>query len=249
MTTKTLILHSIAITLGALPLVGQTAAQWFAKGEALEKSGNTPQALACFLEAEKVDPRDSKTLVKVAKQWGDYMTELSNESQRRDAAQKSLAYSRKALALAPKESDAHLSVALSLGKYLEFLDNKSKLSASREIKSEAEKALALDAKSDYAHHLLGRWHQNVAGMSGATRAIAKVIYGEVPTGSYQEALNHFASARRLRPDRLLHQIEYGRTLVLMGQKERGKAEIRRGLAMPSLEKDDPETKKRGQEML
>ena len=231
-----------------LPLPAQTAAEWKAFAKKEEAAGNTSKALAGYLEAEKKNPEDVETHTQIAKQWGDYMTELSG-AQRRDAARKSIAASRKAVELAPQDSEANLSLALSLGKNLEFLDNKEKLKTSREIKKYAEKALALNSESDYAHQLLGRWHQGIAEMGGATRAIAKLIYGSVPKGSYEEALMHFEKARALRPDRLIHQVEYGRTLMMMGREEEGRAAIEKGLAMPNTEKDDPETKKRGREML
>jgi tetratricopeptide (TPR) repeat protein len=230
-------------------LSAQTAAEWKAFAKKEEAAGNTQKALAGYLEAEKKAPKDLETFTKIAKQWGDYMTELENEGQRRDAAEKSLAYSRKALEMAPESSEANLSMAISHGKRIELLGNREKIKASREVKKFAEKALRLDPQSDYAHHLLGRWHQNVAGMGGATRAIAKLIYGGVPAGSYQDALGHFKKARKLRSDRLIHQIEYGRTLMMMGQEQKGRTAIEKGLAMPSTDKDDPAAKARGRKML
>ena len=238
----------LALVATASPILAQTAAEWVTHAEKLEAQGDTPKALASFLEANKKKPNDPAILVKVAKQWGDRMPELKG-GQRKDAAQQSLSYSRQALKVAPNDSDSNLAVALSLGKNVEFMGNKEKIQASKDIKAYAEKALALNPKSDYAHHLLGRWNQNVAEMGGVTRTIAKMIYGEIPTGSYQAALGHFEKARQLRPDRLIHQIEYGRTLVMMGQKEKGYAEIKKGLAMPNKDKDDPESKERGRAML
>ncbi|MGJ8722970.1 MAG: hypothetical protein ACSHYB_00320 [Roseibacillus sp.] len=226
----------------------QTAKEWVAYAEKLEVAGDTPKALASFLEADKKKPNDASILVKIGKQWGDYMAELKG-GQRQDAAQKSLSYSKQALKVAPKNSDSHLAVALSLGKNVEFMGNKQKIQASKDIKFHAERALALNPKSDYAHHLLGRWHQNVSEMGGVTRTIAKVIYGEIPQGSLTAALGHFQKARQLRADRLVHQIEYGRTLVMMGEKGKGVAEIKKGLAMPNKDKDDPESKVRGRAML
>ena len=225
----------LALVATASPIFAQTAQEWIANAERLEAAGDTPKALASYLEADKKKPNDPAILVKIAKQWGDYMTELP-ENQRQGAAEKSLAYSRQALKADPNNSDSHLSVALSLGKEVKYMGNKQKIQASKDIKFHAEKALALNPKSDYAHHLLGRWNQNVAEMGGVTRALAKVIYGGIPKGSLEDALAHFDKARNLRPDRLVHQIEYGRTLVMMGQKEKGYAEIRKGLAMPKAKR-------------
>lgn len=236
------------LALGVLPTAGQTAAEWVAHAQKLEAAGDTPKALASYLEADKKKPNDAAILVKIGKQWGDYMPEVKGKA-RQDAAKKSLAYSRRALKVDPKSSDSHLAVALSLGKNVEFMGNKEKIKTSKDIKFHAEQALALNPKSDYAHHLLGRWHQNVAEMGGVTRTIAKVIYGAIPKGSLEEALEHFKKARQLRGDRLIHQIEYGRTLVMMGQKSKGAAEIKKGLAMPNKDKDDPESKERGRAML
>jgi tetratricopeptide (TPR) repeat protein len=245
---KFLVPTLVLLALCGSPLGAQTAREWEAFAKKEEQAGNTAKALAGYLEAEKKAPEDLAILTQIAKQWGDYTAKLDNEGQRHDAAEKSLKYSRKALRLAPESAQANLSMAISHGKRVEFLGNREKIEASREVKKFAEKALRLDPESDYAHHLLGRWHQNVAGMGGATRAIAKLIYGGIPAGSYQEARDHFKKARELRPDRLIHQIEYGRTLMMMGQKAKGRAAIKKGLAMPNTEADDAAAKERGRGM-
>lgn len=177
------------------------------------------------------------------------MTEAKGAAERRQASDLSIAWSKRALAVDPKNSDANLAVAISIGKSVEFMGNRAKIEASRQIKTSADRALELNPRSDYAHHMLGRWHQGLAGMGGATRMIAEAIYGKVPDASYDEALAHFKKARELRPDRLIHQIEYGRTLAMMGRKDEARMEIRKGLAMPNRDKDDAESKQRGADTL
>ena len=237
-----------ALFLSATFAFSQSAAEWTKKGDALEAAGKPKDALAAYQEAEKKSPDDADLLVKIAKQYGDMMPSLGKAAAK-DAAESSLAYSRRAVKAAPKSSDPHLAVALSLGKLTPYLGNKEKIEASREIKSEAETALKLNPKSDYAHHMLGRWHQEMADIGGGTRLLAKVVYGGVPKGSHQEALDHFAKARALRPDRLIHQLEYGRTLAMMGRDEDAKKEINKGLAMRNREADDAESKARARETL
>ena len=222
----------------------QTAAEWKAKAAALEATGKTKDALAAYEKALQQAPNDTGILVKIAKQYGDFMPSL-NGGARQAAAKKCLEFSRKAAAVDPNSSDSRLAVAIALGKNVEFLGNKEKLQASREMKSEADAALRLNPKSDYAYHLIGRWHQEMADIGGATRLLAKVVYGGIPQGSYDEALKAFASARKINPKRLIHQIEYGRTLAMMGRKDEAKKEIQRGLNMPSREADDGESKARG----
>ena len=226
----------------------QSAAEWMKKADALEAAGKTKDALAAYQEAEKKSPNDAEILVKIAKQYGDLMPTLGKAAAK-DAAESSLAYSRRAVKAAPKSSDPHLAVALSLGKLTPYLGNREKIESSREMKSAAETALRLNPKSDYAHHMLGRWHQEMAGIGGATRLLAKVVYGEVPKGSYKEALDHFAKARAINSKRLIHQLEYGRTLAMTGRNDDARKEINKGLAMPNREADDNESKVRARATL
>jgi tetratricopeptide (TPR) repeat protein len=226
----------------------QSASEWIRKGDAFEASGKSRQALEAYQNAAKSKPDDSALLVKIAKQYGDLMPSLGGAA-KKDASAKSLEYSRKAVAVNPKSSDSHLALALSLGKNTEFMGNRQKIEASREMKTAAETALRLNPKSDYAHHMLGRWHQEMAGIGGGTRALAKIIYGGVPKGTYQEALKHFETARKINGRRLIHQIEYGRTLAMMGRDDDARREIGKGLAMPNREADDPESKTRGKNTL
>jgi tetratricopeptide (TPR) repeat protein len=232
----------------AASVFSQTAAEWLKKGDTLDAGGKSQAALEAYQKADALKPDQAPVLIKIAKQYGDLMTSLKGKA-RKEAARKSLDYSRKAVAIAPKLSDSHLALALSLGKNTEFLGNREKLEASRDIKTAADKALKLNPKSDYAHHMLGRWHQEIADIGGTTRLLAKVIYGGIPKGSYQEALEHFEKARKINSKRLIHQIEYGRTLAMMGKDDAAKREIKKGLAMPNREADDAESKIRGQATL
>jgi tetratricopeptide (TPR) repeat protein len=227
---------------------GEPAAVWIKKGDEFDAGRKTQNALESYLKAESIQPDQADILIKIAKQYGDLMPSLKGKA-RKEAAQKSLTYSRKAVAIAPKLPDVHLALALSLGKITEFLGNQEKLEVSREIKTAADQALKLNPKSDYAHHMLGRWHQEIADIGGATRLLAKVIYGGIPKGSYNDALDHFEKARKINPRRLIHQIEYGRTLALMGKNDDAKSEIKKGLAMPNREADDAESKLRGKKTL
>ena len=53
----------------------------------------------------------------------------------------------------------------------------------------------------------------------------------------------------LNPNRLMHYVELGRVYAQMGRKDEARRQIGTGLAMPNAEKDDPETKARGRELL
>ena len=47
----------------------------------------------------------------------------------------------------------------------------------------------------------------------------------------------------------MHYVELGRTYAQMGKKDDARRFINKGIAMPDVEKDDPETKQHGRETL
>src|SRR6476619_3477381 len=56
-------------------------------------------------------------------------------------------------------------------------------------------------------------------------------------------------AIEINPNRLMHYIELGRIYAQMGRKEEARKYIQKGMAMPDKEKDDPEMKEIGTQIL
>ena len=228
----------------------------FADFAELVKSGDVhdakfqfDQALTYYLPAEKLEPNNAALLVKISRQYALRMNDLPREADKVASGRKALSYAERAVAAAPGECDPHLCVAICLGKLTPFLGAKEKVEASRKIKVAADKAVKLNPKSDYAWHLLGRWHQSLAHIGGTTRALAGIIYGGLPAASNEQAVEYFKKAMALNPQRLLHVVELGRTYEMMGRKAEAMKYLQLGLAMPNKEKDDPETKQRGKASL
>ena len=236
-------------TLIALGAHAQTAAELIARGDALDANLRSEEALPLYLKAEKLQPDDTGLLIKIAKQYGESMTGMKSKEAQRKAGETALAYSQRAVKLAPSMADAHLAVAICYGRLLELMPARQKVEYSKLVRQGAEKAIQIDPKSDYAWHMLGRWHQAVATMDGFTKAIVKIIYGGLPDASLAEAVKCFEKARQLKPDRLAHTVELGRTYAMMGRKVEARKYLDQGLAMQNKERDDPDTKARGRETL
>lgn len=219
------------------------------QGDAHDAKFQPDEALRYYLPAEQLAPANAALLVKIARQHVYRMPELPSKSDKIAAGRAALAYAERAVKAAPDECDPHLSVAICWGKLTPYLGSKESIAASRRIKTAADNAARLNPRSDYAWHLLGRWHQELAQIGGLTRALALVVYGGLPAASNEEAVRCFQKALALRPDRLIHHIELGRTYAAMGRKDDARKFLRQGLAMPNTEKDDPETKRRGKAAL
>lgn len=219
------------------------------RGDDLDRQLKTTEALAAYLEAEKLGGRDAELLRKIAREYALAMPDTPAKTEKRALGEKSVAYARRAVAADPENSMAHLALAICYGRLAPLLDNKTKIAYSKLVKEHAEKSIALDATNDYAYHILGAWHYEMAGLNALLRTFAKMIYGAFPPASYQDAAKSFKMAISLSPQRVAHHVEIGRTYAAMGQSDLARASLQRGIELPSREKDDPESKQRARAAL
>lgn len=220
-----------------------------AEGDAFDAKLDTPRALEKYLEAEKLGAHDAETLYRIARQYALSMNDTASQSTQRDLGETALVYAKRAIAANPKSAKAQLSAAVCYGRLVPYVSSKTKVEYSRLIKDHAEIAMKLDPTDSYAWHVLGVWNYELAKMGPLMRGVVKVVYGGIPPASNEEAARLLRKAVELAPERVSHHVELGRTLLALGQKNEARAELQRGLALPSREKDDPESKRRAQEAL
>lgn len=231
------------------PLDSTIVADLILKGDACDRVFNASEALQSYLPAERLEPRNVPLLVRIARQYRHLMTDATARDKKLLLGRTALEYSLRAATLGPKDSEAQLAPAITYGKMLLLQGTKEQVAASGPIKRSADAALRLDPRNDTAWHILGRWHRNVAGVTGAKRLFGSLIYGNLPTSTNEAAVACFEKAIALNPRRPMHHIELGCTYAQMGKKDDARRLIAKGLAMPDIDKDDPETKRRGRETL
>jgi hypothetical protein len=155
----------------------------------------------------------------------------------REAAQ----LARRAVAVAPDDTWAHLYLGAALGHLALREGVARKVELVRAIKREGDLALAADSTNARAHHLLGCWHREVATMNALSRAAAKIAFGGLPQGAtLSRALWHFERALTLEPKSIHHHLEYARTLVAAGRDDHALAALRAISGLPESEPRDPQ---------
>lgn len=239
----------LSLLLPAMTRADKAVDELMKQGSVFDVKLQPSEALTFYLAAEKLEPDNVLLLLCIARQYRHQMADAKDIKEKRRLGELGKAYAEKALALAPNESEAHLSVAISHAKMTPILGNSEKLEASRKVKSAVDKSLELNPGNDLAWHILGSWHQRLAELGTVKRAIARLVYGELPAASNEEAVKCFQEAIKLNPNRLIHHIELGITFARIGKKEEAKKCIEKGLGMPDAGKDDPEIKQRGREAL
>jgi tetratricopeptide (TPR) repeat protein len=237
------------LCLAGLVARGDDADALIAKGDRCDKQMLTKEALENYLPANKLEPDNVNLLVRIARQYRHLMSDASSKNEKLQLGLVSLQFANKAASLAPKNSEAQLSPAISYGKMLPFMGSKDKVNASPKIKAAADRALQLDPSNDTAWHILGRWNRVLADINPVKRALAKALYGDLPVTTNEEAEKCLLKAIAINPNRCIHHIELGRIYAQMGRKDDARKCIQEGLAMPDKEKDDAEMKQIGRDLL
>jgi len=219
------------------------------QARAAEAAFDARGALALYLHAENLRPDDPVILQKVAQQLSDLSLVVASVAEKKAQAELALAYAKRAVALAPDNAVNVLSLAICYGKMGVYSDTRAKIEYSRLVREKALEALALDPNYDWAHHVLGRWNYEVAGLGAATRFVVRVIYGGLPEASKEEAVRRLEKAVELAPQRVPHHLELGFAYKAMGNKAKARASFERGLALPSTELYDEAAKERARAAL
>ena len=240
---------ALALALASMGAAAESAVELMQKGDVFYDKLQAAEALKFYLPAEKLDPKNVRLLVRVAREYRHLMSDATNASEKLQLGNTAVDYAQRAVALAPNDPEAQLAVAISYGKLLPIEGTKQRIANSRLIKSAADKVIELDPTNDLAWHVLGRWYLALAEVSTAKRFFAEVFYGNLPPAKYEDAARCFEKAIALNPNRLMHCIELGRTYSQMGRDEHARKFITKGLGMAETEKDDPETKNLGQQIL
>lgn len=227
----------------------QTVDEWTRRGDELDAKQETLPALAAYREAEKLGVPTSGLLHRIAKQYGLSMNDEATETGKKAAGEKALEYARRSVAADPKDADAQVALAICYGRLVRFQETKGQIGYSRLIKAAAEEGLRLNPRQELGCYVLGAWHYGMAGLNPVKRGLARVIYGALPSASYEEAAGYFKRAITLNPARMASYVDLGLTLIELDDEAGARAMLRKGLALPDREPDDPQVRARGKKGL
>ena len=242
-------LFVLILTLRGPGWAAESPASLIEKGDALDARLENRKALEVYLEVEKTGSANSELLHRISREYGLMMDEGRSAAEKREFGEKALGYAKRAIAADSKNAKAQLDVAICYGRLAPLMDSKTKIAYSKLVKQYVGQSMELDANDDLAYHVLGAWNYEVTNLNPVLRALARVIYGELPSASYEQAVENFKKAIQLNPKRLANHTELGRTYAAMGKKDEAREELSKGLGMPNREKGDPESKRLAQEAL
>lgn len=219
------------------------------EGLASEARFDSKAALSAFQRADVAHPNNAYLQQKISRQFSDLTADTSDSTEKKRLCEQALIFGRRAVELQPASAVNQLSLGICYGKLGLYSDLRTRIEYSRFVRQYAERALELNPDYDYAHHVLGRWHYEVASLGVGARFLVKLIYGGLPPASTAEAVRHLQRAVALSPTLPAHQIELGLALLADGQRDAARTTLEHALTMPTKEKHDVESRARATEAL
>jgi tetratricopeptide (TPR) repeat protein len=202
------------------------------RAEALLSQGDLKGARSSYLEALGSGPGRFTVLHRLARVES-MLAEVSSGEESRELVAAAVAHAREAVKLAPDSAAGHLELAVALGRQALKEGPKTQLSLSREVKSEVDRALAIDPSQGRAWHVLAIWNRKLASLNFVERAVAKTVLGGVPKGATMEnAVADLERAVALEPQYINHRLELGRTLMQLKRNAEARRELERAIALP-----------------
>ena len=202
--------------------------------EAAERwvAGDLKTAHELYLEVVNGHPGHFTALWRLSRVESQLGEETSGEDQRRLVAD-AVSHARAAIEAKPDSAQGHLALAVALEGQTHREGAKTRLALSREIKSEVDRAIALDDGLGRAYHVRALWNRRLSSLSFFERAAAHTVLGGVPRGaSMENAVRDLERAIALEPNDVSHHLELGRTYLQLKRRAEASQELERALALP-----------------
>jgi tetratricopeptide (TPR) repeat protein len=238
----------LSIVLLTVATLAWAQADYVIQGDQARDKFDNTSALKFYQLAYQADTARCEVIWKVSRTHVD-IGEVASEDVQRKNYYEGEKYARKAVLHCPQAPDAHLALAISVGRVALMEGGKKKVSLSKEVKIEAEKTLELDAQNDIAMHVLARWNREVANLSGVLKMFAKILYGGLPPAANDRAIELFKQAIDLKPNYINHHLELGITYQELDEYALAKAEYEKVASLPIAVFNDATHKKEAAERL
>jgi tetratricopeptide (TPR) repeat protein len=227
-----LALLALAAAIPSRCATARTLEDWLADGDRDYAAARLPEAQRAYAAAVQLSPAGFAALCRLSKAESELAELQQGDLQRRTRAS-AADHARTAIKAAPDSAAGHVWLAVALGRQALSEGPRTKLALSREIKSEVDRAIAIDPGCGRAWHVFGVWNVKVASLNAMERMAASAVLGGVPRGASNEnAEIAFRKAIALEPGYVNHRLEYGRFLSSQHRDAAARRELEKAASLP-----------------
>ncbi|MCW3084666.1 MAG: hypothetical protein JWP12_2032 [Bacteroidetes bacterium] len=241
------IINTILLLVTGLTLMAQTNAaneELYNKAYKLKTEYKYKDAFPLFQALVKLDSNNANYLQCASYCYSKFGFYYAAEADKMKYYKSAEYLAKKSIKIKEASADAHYAYAMALGRINENASSKQKIANAKLIKSEVDRAIALNPRLAGAYHILGRWHRTIAGFNSVEKIMINSFFGGVPPGgSYDDAIKAFMMAVSLEPKYMNHQYELAETYYEMGKKVEAELWAKKALEITPSNDDDVKAKK------
>ncbi|MBL7033649.1 MAG: hypothetical protein ISR91_05830, partial [Candidatus Delongbacteria bacterium] len=119
----------------------------------------------------------------------------------------------------PDSAQPWLQTAIAYGHVALLKGGREKVRLSRDVERNLLNCLEIEPENWRARGILGKYYMEVANLNWALKAVAEVLLGGLPDGTFEMAQRELLESLELNPDYVYARLQLGRTWLLMGKQE------------------------------
>ncbi|MES2003297.1 MAG: hypothetical protein V4450_02155 [Bacteroidota bacterium] len=216
----------------------------------LEKQQKEAEALEKYKLVLLQNPTQLKALVKGAELSISLGSRQPDKNSKRLYYETALAYANRAYQSDSTQADAAYAMAMASGKMTDVeSENKKIVAYVKETKRYVDKALSLNPNHAKANYTLGKWHYEMANLSGIKKIAVKLFYGGLPEGTLEQAIQYMEKCKSLEPYFVTNYLDLAKAYKDNRQPAQAIEVLTKLVKLPTRVSDDVALKAEGAKML
>lgn len=213
-------------------------------GDAFYQQFDNFNALASYKKALEKIPEDFECQRKVIRAYNDVGEDLSSKESE-PYYEKAVQQAEELQKRFPGKAESYYWLAVSYGNLSLLRGSKEKVKLSGFVEKNVQKAIALNPYYADAYVVLGIYYKEVASLNSFLKAFARLFFGDLPEGTYDDALRSFRRAIALQTTRPVYTyFLLGHAYEDMGQPEKAKEAYKQAALLPNADHQDHVMKER-----
>lgn len=241
---------SILLSLAILTVQSQDINVLLKEADNLEKQQKETDALDKYKLILGLVPANVKALVKSAELNISLSNRQADKNSKRLYVETAFSFAKRAFMADSLQADPNYAMAMVSGKMTDIeTDNKKIVAYVKDVKYYTEKSLSINANHAKANYTLGKWHYEMANLSGIKKAAVKLFYGGLPVGNLESAIQYMEKCKTLEPYFVTNYFDLAKAYKDNRQPAKAIEVLNRLVKLPTRTTDDVALKAEGAKLL
>lgn len=216
----------------------------------LEKQLKEPEALEKYKQVLLQNPAQLKALVKTAELNVSLGNRQADKNSKRLYYETALAFANRAFLADSNQADASYAMSMTSGKMTDVeTENRKIVAYMKDVKKYADRALSINPSHARANYALGKWHYEMANLSGIKKIAAKLFYGGLPEANLDDAITYMEKCKLLEPYFVSNYLELAKAYKDNRKPAQAIEVLNRLVKLPTRSTDDIASKAEGTKLL